>query len=320
MAWVNRGIGAITRKASATKATSATLNGSLVTEEETTEWWFAYGTKPSQGISGYPDKTTVKSISGEADVDVNQAVSGLSPDTTYYTRMFVRNQDGEVAEGNEIEYSTYGRPVAAYSFDENEGEVAADLAGEHHGALENTEWVKGRYGSAIFLDGTNDYVEIPDSPELALTEEFTLEAWVRPDGFADEGVVISKEVDGNHSYQLYGASREEGGVPEGFLGYDTEPFVWEDVEDEENPLQPKVWNHLALTFDGAYLRLYVNGELADTEFSPPALAGEGPLLIGGNGDEEFFQGRIDEVRVYDRALDASALAADKATPVQELLG
>ena len=204
-------------------------------------------------------------------------------------------------------------PIAAYSFDEGEGKVAGDNAGEHNGDLVNTEWVKGKYGSAIYLDGNSDYVEIPDSPELQLEEEFTLESWVRPEGVEDEGAVISKTAGGFYSYQLYAGSREAAGIPEGFLGY--EAWAWEDVEDE-TPLQAKTWNHLALTFDGANLRLYVNGELVDTESSLPAMASVGSLYLGGNEDEEDFKGRIDEVRIYDRALDAGELAADQATPIE----
>ena len=148
--------------------------------------------------------------------------------------------------------------------------MAGDLTGEHNGDLVNTEWVKGKYGSAIYLDGNSDYVEIPDSPELQLEEEFTLESWVRPEGVEDEGAVISKTAGGFYSYQLFAGSREEAGVPEGFLAY--EPWAWEDVEDDEHPLQAQAWNHLAFTYDGGYLRLYVNGELVDTEWGPPAQA------------------------------------------------
>jgi Ca2+-binding RTX toxin-like protein len=204
-------------------------------------------------------------------------------------------------------------PIAAYSFDEGTGKVAGDETGEHDGDLENTEWAKGRYGAAIYLDGNADWVEVADSPELQLTEEFTLEAWVRPDGKQTEGVAISKQAGSFYSYQLYAGSREFAGVPEGFLGY--EPWAWEDVEDEE-ALSAKVWSHLALTYDGAKLRLYVNGQLVDSEPSPPAMASVGSLMLGGNEGEEDFQGRLDEVRIYDRALGASEIESDKATPIK----
>jgi hypothetical protein len=234
--------------------------------------------------------------------DAEDAFKGRIDEVRIYDRAL---DAGEVAADKAAPIQTPpSPPVAAYSFDEGEGEVAEDLAGEHDGALENTEWVKGKYGSAIYLDGFNDYVEVPDAPELQLTEEFTLEAWVRPESLETQAVAISKEATSSYSYQLFVGSREEAGIPEGFLGY--EPSASKDVKDE-NPLVAKTWNHLALTYDGANLRLYVNGELVDTESSPPAQASVGPLIFGGNDDEEFFKGRIDEVRIYDRARSTEEL-------------
>ena len=190
---------------------------------------------------------------------------------------------------------------------------AGDLTGEHDGDLVNTEWVKGKYGSGIYLDGNSDYVEIPDSPELALTEEFTIESWVRPDGDATWESVIWKETDNYHSYTLM-AGGEEAGVPEGALA--EEVSAWTDVEGNEDLPDP-AWSHLALTFDGSDLRLYVEGELVDTEPAAPNNENpEGLLFFGTNDEEDFFNGRIDEVRIYDRALDAGELAADRATPIE----
>ena len=203
-------------------------------------------------------------------------------------------------------------PIAAYSFDEGEGEVAEDSAGEHDGALEHTEWVKGKYGSAIYLDGNSDFVSIADSPDLRLTEEFTIEAWVRPDSAQTDAPVIEKETSNFYSYKLL-AGGETAGVPEGFVA--DAPFSWEEVADEE-ALTNKAWSHLAMTYDGAAIRLYVNGKLVDTNSAPGPQGSEGNLIIGGEETEDFFKGRIDEIRIYDRALDGGEVTADKAAPIQ----
>ena len=127
-------------------------------------------------------------------------------------------------------------PARLLFLDAGEGEVAEDQSGEHEGTLENTEWVKGKYGSAIYLDGNDDYVEIPDSPELQLTEEFTLETWVRPEGVHDEGVAISKEAGNFYSYQLFAGSRKK---PAARSLHRYEPWTGR-LEDEKN-LQAKTW-------------------------------------------------------------------------------
>jgi hypothetical protein len=104
--WVNHALEPRTLSGSASTSGVMTMKGTLTTEEPTTEWWFGYGPNPSQGVSGYPYKTAVKSTSSTGELNVNEAVSGVCPSTTYYVRLFARNQDGEVEEGNEIPYVT----------------------------------------------------------------------------------------------------------------------------------------------------------------------------------------------------------------------
>ena len=69
------------------------------------------------------------------------------------------------------------------------------------------------------------------------------------------------------------------------------------------------WTHLAATYDGTTLRLYVNGvQVGSRAVSGALLTSTGALRIGGNSIwGEFFQGRIDEVRVHNRALDATEI-------------
>ena len=91
----------------------------------------------------------------------------------------------------------------------------------------------------------------------------------------------------------------------------------------EEPLPEKSWSHLTLTDDGHVIRLYVDGKLGNeensTDVAPPLTEAEGPLTIGCGiqyGAFRYFKGRIDEVRVYDRALDAGEVAADTEAPIQ----
>ncbi len=122
--WINRGLHPRTQKASYVRSTTARLNGDLITEEPATEYWFGYGPKSSQGVSGYPYKTAVKATSGPGEINVSEPVSGLAQNATYYARMFARNQDGEVEEGEEVQYSTCGS-VSSDEDDDSAGPRAA---------------------------------------------------------------------------------------------------------------------------------------------------------------------------------------------------
>ena len=75
------------------------------------------------------------------------------------------------------------------------------------------------------------------------------------------------------------------------------------------------WSHLAMTWDGLTIRVYVNGaQVSSSALAGTALTSDGPLRIGGNGVwPEWFNGLIDEVRVYNRALSAAEIATDRDT-------
>ena len=76
------------------------------------------------------------------------------------------------------------------------------------------------------------------------------------------------------------------------------------------------WSHLALTYDGATLRLYVNGsQVASRATTGTIRRTTDPLWIGGNHPYgEYFQGLIDQVRVYDRVLSPPEVRAEMSTP------
>ena len=78
------------------------------------------------------------------------------------------------------------------------------------------------------------------------------------------------------------------------------------------------WTHLAVTYDGGMLRLFVNGaQVSSRATSGSILSTADPLWIGGNHPYgEFFHGVIDEVSVYDLALSASELRAEMSTPIR----
>jgi hypothetical protein len=80
---------------------------------------------------------------------------------------------------------------------------------------------------------------------------------------------------------------------------------------------PSQWTHLAATYDGKNQALYVDGLLvASKAQTGPILASNGALHIGGNSIwGEFFQGQIDEVRIYNKALSLNEIQTDMATPI-----
>jgi hypothetical protein len=209
-------------------------------------------------------------------------------------------------------------PIAAYSFDEGKGKTAHDSAGTHDGTVEGAEWTEaGKFGSALKFDGEGgeDCVSIPDSPELRLQNEFTLEAWVKPEGTDESNPVIFKTTEYFFGYTLFlGLSHGEN-RPEGAVAY--EPFEATEVSSGE-AVPTNAWSSLALTYDGEHLRLYENGELLDSTEGEGAISSEGDLLIGcARPWEDGFTGLIDNLRIYNRALDPEEMGEDEETAVGE---
>jgi hypothetical protein len=82
-------------------------------------------------------------------------------------------------------------------------------------------------------------------------------------------------------------------------------------------LPVNTWSHLAVTYDGSVMRLYVNGVQVGTQtIAGPIATSTGALTIGGNTVwGEFFTGRVDDLRVYNRARSQAEVQSDMAAPV-----
>jgi glucose/arabinose dehydrogenase/PKD repeat protein len=202
--------------------------------------------------------------------------------------------------------------VAAFGFDEVSGSTVVDASGRGSGGTISgaSRTAAGKFGGALSFDGVDDWVTVADSASLDLSGAMTLEAWVRPGALSGWRTVLLKETSNHLAYGLYAASGAGGSPPQGVIG--------ESSVDGSQGLLLNTWAHLATTWDGGTWRLFVNGvQVGVRQFSGSIPQSAQPLRIGGNAvwGDEWFQGQIDEVRVYNRALSAAEIAADRDTPV-----
>ena len=179
--------------------------------------------------------------------------------------------------------------VAAYSFDEGTGATLVDRSGRgHHGTIAGATWTtQGRFGSALAFDGVNDWVTVADTSALDLTTGMTLEAWVQPSSLGSWRNVVIKERPNGETYNLY--AHTDFNRPTIYVtGASTGATV--DARGT-SALQLNSWTHLAATYNGTTLRLYLNGIQVGTRTVGGALlTSNGALRIGGNSVwGEFFQ-------------------------------
>jgi Concanavalin A-like lectin/glucanases superfamily/Fibronectin type III domain len=204
--------------------------------------------------------------------------------------------------------------VAAYSFDDFGGAMTADASGNgNHGIIsEATRTASGYFGNALKFDGTNDWVTVNDSASLDLTTGLTIEAMVNPATVMSSlRTVLMKEQSGDEAYTLLANNASNKPVMAQWI--DNGIRILEGVSS----LSPNTWWHLAATYDGQYQRLYVNGvKVSERAQTGLIQTSNGAMHIGGNSIwGEYFQGTIDEVRIYNRALSSTEVGTDYKTAV-----
>jgi hypothetical protein len=202
--------------------------------------------------------------------------------------------------------------VAAYSFNEGSGTTLIDRTGfGRTGTVSGATWsAAGRFGGALSFDGVNDIVTIADHNSLDLTTGMTLEAWVRPLSTAGWRTVMVKNVSGGMTYSLF--ISDDVSLPTGYVRTSG------DLNATGNAaLGVNAWTHIALTYDGTTLRLYVGGaQVGSRAVSGSMVVTTGALTLGGNNlGLGYFQGLIDEVRIYNRALTPLEIQTDMTTAV-----
>ncbi len=175
--------------------------------------------------------------------------------------------------------------------------------GSQMGGVAFTATAAGKTGRALSLDGVNDYLEIPDSAALR-PSQFTAEAWVYPlAGQAANAVVMRKTTSASMT-DGWGMGMLADGTTFAFWGGNN------TTNRVTTTLTTGAWTHVAGTYDGATLRLYVNGVQVGGGFALGSVTmSTQPLRIGGGGGVTApWKGYIDEAGFYNRALSQPEIA------------
>lgn len=217
----------------------------------------------------------------------------------------------------EIEADLRQGLVAYWRFDEGEGDIAFDETGNHNdGALlcaaegcSPPRWVKGKLGSGLKFDG-RDYVGVHDDTNLDMgTGDFTISVWIKPrvnfsigtSGIDYVIVVKNNPYGDNPGYMLF------------FYKWHGWTFrVSDNIGQDQvalNSAASPVWTHLVGVKTNDYLRLYADSMFRDQlNISKGNVSGKGAFHIGIDWNfQRGFDGIIDEVRIYNRALTESEI-------------
>jgi hypothetical protein len=211
--------------------------------------------------------------------------------------------------------------VAAYGFDEGAGGTVGDASGNGNtGTLEGPTWTsEGRFGSALMFNGRSDYVDLGNAEPLQVTGSMTVSAWVKANSWQfSEATIVSKRTAEGIGFQLDSSSDTAVRTASFKL---TSSTGAELARYGSTPLVLDQWYYVTGVYDAAAqsLSVYLNG-LPDNGILVGSVSGaqaNAPVnvTIGQSAGTFQFNGVIDEVRLYGRALSQAEIQTDMATAV-----
>lgn len=233
-------------------------------------------------------------------------------DGAWYYVVTAATPDGESAPSNVASAVTGLQLHTHLAFDDNTGATAADSSGNGHaGTLAGgAGWAAGKKGAALSLDGSSGYVSLP--PDIMSdVGDFSISAWVYWNAARTWDRVFDFGSGVGHYMML--TARGANGFARFAMtvnGRDGEVFV-----DSTAALPRSSWTHVAVTLSGRICQLYVNGSVVGSNnnmFQAPfRLQSTGQNWIGRsqNATQPYFNGRIDDFRIYRGALGADQVVA-----------
>lgn len=193
--------------------------------------------------------------------------------------------------------------VAYYSFEDSTGTITTDFSGKGgYGTLtnmENSDWVDGKVGGALSLDGSNEYVAVPAVSGLPAGSQFSISVWVYPTAAKSYPMIVSNTTGTDIELRLF----QETLRPELIIS------AGGDDARSPDPITLNQWHHLVATYDGSWVsKIFVNGVLKDTGAKAAVAFVDFQIGARGGGTAYPFQGLVDEVRIYNRALSTTEVA------------
>ena len=206
-------------------------------------------------------------------------------------------------------YVSYSVPIAHWKFDEGSGSIAYDSAGTNDGTIYGATWAIGQINGALSFDGMNDYVDIPydSSLDIDASQGISVSVWINLNSYPA----------GWNQGPIFGLFDSTGAATKNYLLIDKPPhgnlITWDQYPPYYGCLRSikpdlDTWYHVAVVEDSTYRAIYINGSLDISDNTSESYQGNPPdtIRIGSRADIDpfYFDGSIDDVMIFDRALSA----------------
>lgn len=274
----------------------------------------------SSGPYIYPDGTALGSVNPTgvpfktkncgAGYDLSASiVPGSWKNAGYIAGINVDSGGSGYTSAPAVSFSCASGAAGYWKFDENTGATTADDSGNGiSGTLVNgPTWVSGKNGSGLNFDGTDDNVNLGTST-IINPIQMSASAWVNPSAPTNNwGVILNRWISGALSYHL---SMGDGTTNNKLTIYIDTVTGGPKSLSMPGTLSLGTWHHVAFTYDGSNLNLYVDGALSATTTHTGNIRGTVvDTKVGAqSGNLYHYKGIMDNVRIYDRALSGSEIA------------
>jgi len=232
-------------------------------------------------------------------------LSGGQPTAADINRDSVVNfHDFALLAANWLQDISEGGLVVHWKLDETHGDIAYDSAGNNDATVHNGVWDEGRINGALQFNGFNTYMDCGDSEALG-PEQMTFTMWLRPEHTGGMRYIVSR-ANKNVDETDYALMRHLTGQLEfavGQLGSDAVSVL----SIAQTPLNE--WSHVAVCLKGSEASIYMNGQWDASANYAQRVPREGHRLAISSyqGSTRFYNGKIDDVRIYNQALSAEEI-------------
>ena len=283
-------------------------------------WQHVVVTRTSEGLLNFYINSQ---LSGSANQDGNIPVAGTTNVIIGNNDAGTRTFDGHIDDLKVYNYvltpwqiaQEYngGAPIAYWKLDEGEGGTIYDWSdNSYNGTLSlngspatSTAWqveTNCKKGKCLDFDGTDDTVTFTDTTAsvLDLTTTASISAWIKPADVSGSQYILDKDQTTAYALMMSGST---------LYGYFD---IGGSNSCSGGTIAANQWQHVMATYDGSYIRCYINGvEVGKTADTGSIDVQDTSLYIGSDGGSaNYFNGLIDEMKVYNYALSLAQIRED----------
>jgi hypothetical protein len=167
--------------------------------------------------------------------------------------------------------------------------------------------------TALHFDGIDDRIQVPTNPSLNISSNLTIETWINYSRNTGTQDVVCKSSDAVNNSYIFPRTSDGWRTVEFLLNLNGQG--WQTLKvtySGSTNAKRNQWHHLAATYDGFFMRIYIDGVLAGSQNKAGTITvNNNPLVIGGQTGyiDEYYQGKLDDIRIWNRALSGCEISS-----------